>query len=92
MYIQKDIYPQILANNSKFNEQRTEVDYSENGIVKPMKPTTNLILNLHTSSLKNSPILGSDMKKATIISPYNKFKGAEALPNFKRDLRFWEIC
>ena len=42
MYIQKDIYPQILANYSKFNEQRTEVDYSENGIVKPMKPTTKI--------------------------------------------------
>ena len=92
MYIQKDIYPQILANNSKFNEQRTEVDYSENGIVKPMKPTTNLILNIHTSSLKNSPILGSDKKIATIIPPYNKFKGAEALPNLKRDLKSWFIC
>jgi len=92
MYIQKDIYPQILANNSKFNQQRTEVDYSENGIVKPMKPTTNLILNQHTSSLKNSPILGSDMKKAMVIHPYNKFKGAEALPNFKRDLKSWKIC
>jgi len=92
MFIQKDIYPQILANNSKFNQQRTEVDYSENGIVKPMKPTTNLILNQHTSSLKNSPILGSDMKKALVIPPYNKFKGAEALPNFKRDLKSWFIC
>ena len=92
MYIQKDIYPQILANNSKFNEQRTEVDYSENGIVKPMKPTTNLILNLHTSSLKNSPILGSDKKIAPIIHPYKNFKGSEALPNFKRDLKSWKIC
>ena len=92
MYIQKDIYPQILANYSKFNEQRTEVDYSDNGIVKPMKPTTNLILNQHTSSLKNSPILGSDKQKASIIPPYNKFKGAEALPNFKRDLKSWYIC
>jgi len=92
MYIQKDIYPQILANNLKFNQQRTEVDYSENGIVKPMKPTTNLILNQHTSSLKNSPILGSDKQKASIIPPYNKFKGAEALPNFKRDLKSWHIC
>jgi len=42
--------------------------------------------------LKNSPILGSDKQKASIIPPYNKFKGAEALPNFKRDLRFWKIC
>jgi len=92
MYIQKDIYPQILANNSKFNEQRTEVDYSENGIVKPMKPTTNLILNQHTSSLKNSPILGSDKKIAPIIHPYKIFKGSEALPNFKRDLKSWHIC
>ena len=92
MYIQKDIYPQILANYSKFNEQRTEVDYSDNGIVKPMKPTTNLILNQHTSSLKNSPILGSDKKIAPIIRPYNKFKGTEALPNLKRDLCFWHIC
>jgi len=92
MYVQKDIYPQILANYSKFNEQRTKVDYSENGIVKPMKPTTNLILNQHTSSLKNSPILGSDKKKASVIPPYNKFKGAESIPNFKRDLKSWEIC
>ena len=92
MFIQKDIYPQILANNSKFNQQRTEVDYSENGIVKPMKPTTNLILNIHTSSLKNSPILGSDKKIATIIPPYNKFKGSEALPNLKRDIKSWFIC
>jgi len=92
MYIQKDIYPQILANYSKFNKQRTEVDYSENGIVKPMKSTTNLILNQHTSSLKNAPIQGSDKKKPPVITPYNKFKGAQALPNFKRDLGWWHIC
>ena len=92
MYIQKDIYPQILANNAQFNTQRTEVDYSENGIVKPMKSTTNLILNQHTSSLKNNPIQGSDKKKAFVIPPYNHFKGAEALPNFKRDLGWWHIC
>ena len=92
MYIQKDIYPQILANNAQFNKQRTDVDYSENGIVKPMKSTTNLILNQHTASLKNAPILGSDRKKASVIPPYNKFKGAQALPNFKRDLKWWEIC
>jgi len=41
--IQKDIYPQISANYSKFNEERTKVDYSENGIIKPMKDGTNLI-------------------------------------------------
>ena len=92
MFIQKDIYPQILANNAQFNKQRTEVDYSENGIVKPMKSTTNLILNQHTSSLKNAPIQGSDRKKASVITPYNKFKGAEAMPNFKRDLGWWHIC
>ena len=92
MYIQKDIYPQILTNYSKFNEERTKVDYSENGIVKPVKYTTNLILNQHTSSLKNAPILDSDKKKAVGIPCYKKFKGAEALPNFERDLKSWHIC
>ena len=92
MYIQKDIYPQILANNAQFNKQRTDVDYSENGIVKPMKSTTNLILNQHTASLKNASILGSDKKKAVGIPCYKKFKGAEALPNFERDLKSWHIC
>ena len=92
MYIQKDIYPQILATYNKFNEEATKVDYSGLGKVKPMKSTTNLILNQRTASLKPAPIMGSDKKKAAVIKPYRQFKGAEALPTFKKDLKAWHIC
>lgn len=92
MYIQKDIYPDILANYKKFNEQSTKVDYSGLNKIKPMKETINLILNHRTASLKNAPIRNSDKKEPPVIRPYSKFKGAEALPNFKRDLKAWHIC
>ena len=92
MYIQKDIYPQLLENYYKFNQQATKVDYSGQGTIKPMKSTTNLILNQRTSSLKNAPIMGSDKKKAPVIKPYSQFKGAQALPTFKKDLKAWHIC
>ena len=45
MFIQKDIYPEILKNNTKFSKAATKIDYSNIGTVKPMKSTTNLILN-----------------------------------------------
>jgi hypothetical protein len=92
MFIQKDIYPEILKNNTKFSRQATKVDYSNIGIVKPMKSTTNLILNQRTASLHRVPIQNSDKKEAPVIKPYSKFKGSEALPTFKKDLKAWHIC
>ena len=92
MFIQKDIYPDILQNNSKFSKAATKVDYSDIGIVKAMKSTTNLILNQRTSSLHRVPIQNSDKKQPDVIKPYSKFKGSEALPTFKKDLKAWKIC
>ena len=92
MFIQKDIYPDILQNNSKFSKQATKVDYSDIGIVKPMKSTTNLILNHRTTSLHRVPIQNSDKKQADVIKPYSKFEGSEVLPTFKKDLKAWHIC
>ena len=92
MFTQKDIYPEILKNNTKFSKAATKVDYSNIGIVKPMKSTTNLILNQRTSSLHRVPIQNSDKKEAPVIKPYSKFKGSEALPTFKKDLKAWHIC
>ena len=92
MFIQKDIYPEILKNNTKFSRQATKVDYSNIGIVKPMKSTTNLILNQRTASLHRVPIQNSDKKEAPVIKPYSKLKGSEALPTFKKDLKAWHIC
>ena len=92
MFIQKDIYPDILQNNSKFSKAATKVDYSDIGIVKAMKSTTNLILNQRTSSLHRVPIQNSDKKQAAVIKSYSKFKGSEPLPTFKKDLKAWKIC
>ena len=92
MFIQKDIYPDILKNDTKFSKAATKVDYSDIGIVKPMKSTTNLILNQRTSSLHRVPIQNSDKKQPPVIRPYSKFKGSEALPTFKKDLKAWHIC
>ena len=92
MYTQKDIYPQILQNNLKFSKEATKVDYSDVGIVKPMKSATNLILNERTSSLHRVPIQNSDKKQPPVIRPYSKFKGSEALPTFKQDLKSWHVC
>jgi hypothetical protein len=92
MFIQKDIYPEILKNNTKFSKQATKVDYSDIGIVKPMKGTTNLILNQRTASLHRVPIQNSDKKQPDVIKPYSKFKGSEVLPTFKKDLKAWKIC
>lgn len=92
MFVQKDTNRQLLDNYYKFNQQATKVDYSGLGKIEPMKSTTNLILNQRTSSLKNAPIMGSDKKKAPVIKPYSQFKGAQALPTFKKDLKAWHIC
>ena len=92
MYTQKDTYPDILSNYKHFNKDRTKVDYSDNYKIKPQKPTSNLILNHRTASLKNAPIRDSDKKKAPVIVPYKKFKGSQALPTFKKDLKAWHIC
>ena len=92
MFIQKDIYPDILKNDTKFSKAATKVDYSDNYKIKPQKPTSNLILNHRTASLKNAPIRDSDKKKAPVIVPYKNFKGSQALPTFKKDLKAWEIC
>ena len=75
-----------------YNKDRTEVDYSDNQKVKPMKSTINLIENQRISGLKNAPIRGSDKRKANIIEPYQFFKGAKALPTFKNDLKWHGKC
>ena len=91
MFTQKDIYPDVLKTYYKFNNETTKVDYSDNYTIKPMKYTTNLILNHRTASLKNAPIQNSDKKKAAVIHPYKSFKGSQALPTFKKDLKWWNI-
>ncbi len=73
-----------------YKKDRKDVDYTPDEI-KPMQYTTNLILNQNISHLKNAPIQNSDLKPSTIIRPYSKFKGADALPRFKKDLRWWNV-
>ena len=91
MYIQKDIYPSILAEYKKFNAKTTEINYSNMHKIKPMKYTENLILNQEMKPIKNDPIQNSDKKKPDIIKPYHFFKGAQVLPTFKRDLKNWSV-
>lgn len=92
VFIQKDIYPTLINNYIKVQNNATKINpYNPVDDVKPMKATTNLILNQRTSSLKNAPILNSDKKTPPIIKPYQKFKGAEALPTFKKDLKVWSL-
>lgn len=74
-----------------YNTDAQKIDNSTQN-VKPMKCTTNLILNQNISHLKNRPIMNSDKNKVSIIRPYDMFKGSEALPTFKKDLKAWHIC
>ena len=73
-----------------YRKDKKDVDYTPDDI-KPMQYTTNLILNEQISHLKNAPIQDSHLKPSAIIRPYAKFKGAEALPTFKKDLRWWNV-
>lgn len=73
-----------------FKKDKEDVDYTPDDI-QPMKYTTNLILNEKISHLKNAPIQNSHLKPSAIIRPYARFKGAEALPTFKKDLRWWSV-
>ncbi len=92
VFVQKDIYPKIIDTYIKAQNNATKINpYNPLDNVKPMKSTTNLILNHRTSSLKNAPILNSDKKSPPIIHSYQKFKGAQALPTFKKDLKHWGI-
>jgi hypothetical protein len=81
-----------MKTYKSFNKETVKIDYTPQPI-EPMKSTTNLILDLNTKSLKNAPIMDSDKKPAPTIRPYDKFKGAQALPTFNRDLKSgWHIC
>jgi hypothetical protein len=90
MFTQKDIYPKIMFDYKQFNKERTKVEYIPQKI-HPMHWTTNLILNEKISHLKNDPIQNSHLKKAPNIGPYLRFKGTEALPTFKKDLKLWRL-
>lgn len=85
VFIQEDTIKKTKETWNKFNKLRTTVKY-DNEVVKPMKYTTNLILNSNISSLKNAPIKNSDKKQAIRIPSYNKFAGQKILPHFKKDL------
>ena len=91
MFIQKDIYPDLLKDYKNFQKQATKINYDDNYDIKPMKETVNLIQNMRTSSIKNAPIRNSDKIKAPVITSYEKFKGSQALPTLKQDLKHWKI-
>jgi len=92
VFIAKDIYPKIIDTYVKAQNNATKIEhYNPIDNVKPMKYTTNLILNHRTASLKNAPIQNSDKKKAAVIHPYKSFKGSQALPTFKKDLKWWNL-
>lgn len=91
MFVQKDVYPDILANYKKFNKDTKNVDYSGLISFKAQKETINLIENLRVNSLTPAPILNSDKKQAPFIRPYSQFKGTRPLPQFKNDLKSWSI-
>lgn len=91
MFIQKDIYPVLLKDYKNFQKQATKINYDDNFKIKPMKETVNLIENMRTSSIKNSPIKNSDKQKPSTITSYEKFKGSTPLPTFKSDLKHWKI-
>ena len=73
-----------------FKKDKEDVDYTPDNI-QSMKYTTNLILDEKISHLKNAPIQNSHLKPSAIIRPYANFKGAQALPTFKKDLRWWNV-
>lgn len=91
MFVQKDIYPQLIDTYIKAQNDATKIDYSKNYKIKPMKTTTNLIENSRMTGFKNAPIRNSDKQKPPIITPYSKFTGSKALPTFKEDLKHWKI-
>ena len=92
VFIQKDTYAKEIKNYIQSQHNATKIEqYNPADSIKPMKATTNLILNQRTASLKNAPIKDSDKKKAVPIPSYNKFKGTTVLPTFKKDLKHWGI-
>jgi hypothetical protein len=92
MFIQKDIYPDLLKQYKNFQKQATKIDYDRNYEIKPMKETVNLIENMRTSSIKNAPIKNSDKIKSEVIKSCSAFKGSKTLPTFKQDLKYWKIA
>ena len=97
MVVLKDIQDSYKLNRDSmnlyksYNKDSQKIDNSTQPI-KPMKWTTNLILNQNISHLKNSSIMNSDKNKPSLIKPYEKFRGCEVLPTFKKDLKSWHIC
>ena len=51
MFIQKDIYPDLLKDYKNFQKQATKINYDDNYEIKPMKETVNLIQNMQTASI-----------------------------------------
>jgi hypothetical protein len=93
MFIQKDTYPSLLKDYKA--SVKTAVNAEHNDItdkIKPLKWTTNLIEDIRVTESKTLPIQNSHLKKPPVIRPYSQFKGALALPTFKKDLQAWHIC
>ena len=88
--IQHETNQEALQMMLLFNKDKKDVDYTPDDI-EPMEYTANLILNEKISHLKNAPIQNSHLKPSANIRPYDKFKGAQALPTFKKDLLWWKV-
>lgn len=93
MFIQKDTYPNILKDYKASIKSAVNTEHNDiTDKIKPMKWTTNLVEDLRVTESKVEPIQNSHLKKAPVIRPYERFKGALALPTFKKDLQMWHIC
>ena len=93
MFIQKDTYVNTLKEykasvKSAVNTQHNDITDK----IKTMKWTANLVEDIRATESKVRPIQNSDKKQAPVIRPYERFKGALALPTFKKDLQMWHIC
>ena len=92
MYCQKDQFVKINKTYYEFLDKAVNIKKISTSFVDNQKPTVNLIENSRPT-IKNSPIMNSDLKKATKIRPYDKFTKWDPLPTFKSDLQVWnKIC
>jgi len=92
MYSQKDQFVKINKTYYEFLDKAVNIKKISINEIDNQKSTVNLIENSRPT-IKNAPIMNSDLKKPNKIQPYVKFTKWDPLPTFKNDIKVWnKIC
>jgi len=92
MYCQKDQFVKINKTYYEFLDKAVNIKKISINKVENQKPTVNLIFQSR-GTIKNDPIMNSDLKKPNKIRSYDKFTSWDPLPTLKKDLQVWnKIC